>query len=1565
MKRKIFSKLLMGAFLIASVSMFVSCKDYDDDISKNSADIQKLQTELASLKSSLTSDLDAAKSQLANKANAEDVTSLAARVVALETQIKAIDNLVGKSDFDELKATVAALTGEVAAKATQDDIAKAVEAQNKIQADALDAFKKEVEAKGYLTGDALKTLQDDIADVKDKLSKIDVNAAIEELQKKSQETLDELTQKVDEKIATMTLFVTGKLTSVVLKPDFYWEGIEGIEVPMLHTPIFKPVGKYTFSYAVNDGEGKIKGDQLVKVVVDEVMAAPLKNKIGSCEYLVLETSDGNEIIGNGKNQGYRDNGKQYSLWKNWTALKGGDVDDVLSMKIEDIEAEANQIWKDVKAKNHGTLTYVDIMENPIINYHINPRTADIENAEIVFYENDAKVYTRNGTDLIKPAAVSATYTKAGEDASDPHHTNIYNKTTGILSVPFTCDWDQVYTMFHKWAYDNNTGANRYEGWTVEPDWGEDTGCKATNGGNRQDAYGTSNYPNVGQGVAPLPFVAVQLTTKDTLVTSDYGVIVPAKIHIVALADKAPDTDLDAGTFINNHTGGNWKKWGDGHIRNNHLYETVGYTNSTDKTGAGSEWDTGSYGAIPMPATHAVVYNGTINLNDFVETHYSYTTYTNYGQSNNDSQVMTPDMMKAMGLRYEFTPINYIKGTNVTGESVHIEEIEEGVFAPRSVNADGTQISGQVATREVIDREPLIRVDLVDSNDNIIRYGYIKLRITDTIADDMAITVEFPDQYMNCGTSVRMTWSQVENLILAKLNDGKGMTKQEFENSYYMENQKGYEIMPAQRTQDYIKRDKTAAVAEKGTLYNDAAANQWWATRYYQKADGTFALSMGKKTEDSAYGFTGYYTEESADKANEEHSIYDAEGEFVSYTAGWSKVKAGDEMPADANAKGSSFTADNNWFGRVWYTPHYNSTDPQAWDEQTNVIVWDILPYIQGNMNKARYETLMKKVGVDASNKDYKFDGASTKDLKTTIRFRHKTTGKSVYVTLVIPATKLHFNYGEVGNKDWSHWFKFNGSLWGGGYHNGIEGASSTEAPFWEEFDTHVNPHKPSNVNYVYLDPTSLTQRLTDYWLNPSNMVLMKGGDNFSMFKADPGNAKKEEGTGASKITATAPDITFIFTYPEDGLNSEGTTAAKKNIPAYKVNNKEVYPKMDGVMCWDVKGASGTVWTLTISNHGTFKKNAGNTAIWAVGKNGAAYPAEEVAYLDDTNKDPNAKKATNTVIHYRGLEAAPYEQLYPAATDLINLSGAYDAQGNERFTRGGGLAGIATAEYLEKNVDETFTAYIKLNVSHDCYDPIVAKQYFNVRFYRPINVAGLEIEWYDRVLADNTIDIKDLVEIVDWNDFAVVSYGSTNVKERNTVFGIERPKYADVYNNKTSMKATNAGIPFEYYGIYELAVRYDEIRTDHAEEVAVRNNVYYGDEAIESHTKLVKGRPSLSSDREAPTADGIKYKTLTLLNADKNNPDGTLIVPFDKDHAYAHSDLNASGNGTKFGKIYYNNDAGTVQLFHIYVPIAVKYNWGNIKWDDRVTDNTDNTRKLDKDYTQKVWAVITVNATHKK
>jgi hypothetical protein len=49
-----------------------------------------------------------------------------------------------------------------------------------------------------------------------------------------------------------------------------------------------------------------------------------------------------------------------------------------------------------------------------------------------------------------------------------------------------------------------------------------------------------------------------------------------------------------------------------------------------------------------------------------------------------------------------------------------------------------------------------------------------------------------------------------------------------------------------------------------------------------------------------------------------------------------------------------------------------------------------------------------------------------------------------------------------------------------------------------------------------------------------------------------------------------------------------------------------------------------------------------------------------------------------------------------------------------------------------------------------------------------------------------------------------------------------------------------------------------------------------------------------------------------------------------------------------------------QIFHIYVPIAVKYNWGNVinKKTNASTSGVD--KKLN--YTQVVWVTITVNKT---
>lgn len=118
MKRKIFSKLLMGAFLFASVSAFVSCKDYDDDINANKAEIKAVQDQLTTL----TSNLNSLKTELQTQKTALQ-QELATAKSQLETQIAdakaelntAIDKKADQATVDALATKVANLETNLAA----------------------------------------------------------------------------------------------------------------------------------------------------------------------------------------------------------------------------------------------------------------------------------------------------------------------------------------------------------------------------------------------------------------------------------------------------------------------------------------------------------------------------------------------------------------------------------------------------------------------------------------------------------------------------------------------------------------------------------------------------------------------------------------------------------------------------------------------------------------------------------------------------------------------------------------------------------------------------------------------------------------------------------------------------------------------------------------------------------------------------------------------------------------------------------------------------------------------------------------------------------------------------------------------------------------------------------------------------------------------------------------------------------------------------------------------------------------------------------------------------------
>lgn len=319
----------------------------------------------------------------------------------------------------------------------------------------------------------------------------------------------------------------------------------------------------------------------------------------------------------------------------------------------------------------------------------------------------------------------------------------------------------------------------------------------------------------------------------------------------------------------------------------------------------------------------------------------------------------------------------------------------------------------------------------------------------------------------------------------------------------------------------------------------------------------------------------------------------------------------------------------------------------------------------------------------------------------------------------------------------------------------------------------------------------------------------------------------------------------------------------------------------------------------------------NHKIVAIKQDGASLNIPEIV----AELRQNAYDHKYSILHYFGDEGVNDN----AATDLLNNMGRRDAKGND-----------IKNDYLTNNIDKTFTAYIEVTLSDDpCYQPLVENNLFNVRFLRPINVAPKNVTWTDALNAEESVKLTDLVSIKDWRDYSVLVNGN----------------YAD---------NTNAQVPYEFYNITDLAVIREEIRSDAMEDISVRTAAALTDAKKIAELPIVDEVPSLTSYK---MEHGIT--TATYLKVYNGNNQEI----FDSEqHGTSTYGIWTKGAGdyVNYGKINYVNNGGGAQIFHIYVPIAVKYAWGNVKYSN--TNLRTSGVKTNLDYTQKVWAVITVNKT---
>lgn len=742
MKKKIFSTLLLVAFALASTSMFVSCKDYDDDISKTNTDLQNLRNELTSLINdckttcatahaqfltqkdlngyALKSEIPslegyALQSELANYVKAE------AAQAALDYVNALIEKGVTADDLASLKVKVASIDDALLKLLGVDDFDKAAAAAENLknQIDALNLYKEALEKEGY-TSDKVVELLKKVEGWKETVQKeFPADKLTEKEVADLKELLKNASSQVDPGINIIQFLIDKTLSSLVLMPSDYVAGLATIEVPALY---YQPViyvkdansKKEAYYYIDKDGK-KLEG---LDWRFDDGANAP------SATVPTWETG----FTWSNEYSGY-----DYK----------GEGSDAKGNLINNGEGTMLPTFRAIVEK-YKALKTAQLVPNAIAKYHVNPTTVKLDDYKLSFWTNTAvvtdEIESRNSGYLNSMANNFAAPVK--ENGAD------YAVSGGILEVPFKI--------------------NNWENYVEDLVYYADG--VAINKGTKS---------KVGVVRDSVNFIALQMTKGDTAtITSDYAAVVPALIHINAIADNGPENPVLA-------------------CQMEKTYEGLWYTKKTEDAGHMFKY---AEQAIDKDFTHSIPYNKTLDILPFVETHFTYigvqSAWASYDQR------MDAETFKKLGLRYEFSIVEYEDGNHATGESRHIsidaqknENADFGydkvILTPRSVkyNPNGVSFADkyeqQTATREAIDREPLIKVEIVDPNNNVLEVGYIKLLITDNYyVEPVALQID-DDYYMNCTAEGGIKWSQVEESILAKLGEN-GYTKKQFEDEYEIE-----------------------------------------------------------------------------------------------------------------------------------------------------------------------------------------------------------------------------------------------------------------------------------------------------------------------------------------------------------------------------------------------------------------------------------------------------------------------------------------------------------------------------------------------------------------------------------------------------------------------------------------------------------------------------------------------------------------------------------------------------------------------------------------------------------
>lgn len=184
-------------------------------------------------------------------------------------------------------------------------------------------------------------------------------------------------------------------------------------------------------------------------------------------------------------------------------------------------------------------------------------------------------------------------------------------------------------------------------------------------------------------------------------------------------------------------------------------------------------------AIENAPSLEVAYNSTLDILPLLCTHYGV---------NDDvtaHKVWNTSDLEKYGLSYDFFPIQYKIGSNVTSDT---KFIDQNLGANGTVNPCGVTAAGEpdgTDTKASIDKNPIVRVRLMHGSD-VVLVGFVKLNIVDEApAPIIPVVVEpgkdFGSVDFSCAGSTgnAFNWSEVTNWIYQELN----ISKDDFATNY--------------------------------------------------------------------------------------------------------------------------------------------------------------------------------------------------------------------------------------------------------------------------------------------------------------------------------------------------------------------------------------------------------------------------------------------------------------------------------------------------------------------------------------------------------------------------------------------------------------------------------------------------------------------------------------------------------------------------------------------------------------------------------------------------------------